>query len=368
MRILAVNAGSSSLKLSVIDDDDGIVDAAEVDGEADHTETLRAFIAKVGDVDAVAHRFVHGGPHIRRATLVDDHVRRQLDAAATIAPLHVPPALALLDAARRLVGTPQLVCVDTAFHAVLPDCATTYAIPEKWRELGVRRYGFHGLSYAWASRRTAELLNRPLDDLQLVMAHIGSGVSVCAAQGGRSVDTSMGFTPLEGAVMAMRSGSVDPGALLWLQQFHGVPADEMSRALEHNSGLLALCGNSDLRDIERAAALGDASSVAALDVYIHVLCRTIGAVVTSLSRVDALVFTGGVGEHSTLVRSRVCARLRLLAMPEATASVAGDTVVAMPSTGPAVVVITAREDAQMAHETRQMLVGDPEQLSGADLR
>jgi acetate kinase len=355
MRVLAVNAGSSSLKLSVVDAEDRVTTATQVDGDADRVGALDAFINEAGDFGAVAHRIVHGGPHVRQATVLDDHVRSQLDFAATLAPLHVPPALALLDAARRLVETPQVVCVDTAFHASLPESATTYAIPREWRERGIRRYGFHGLSYAWASRRSAELLNRPHVDLQLLMAHIGSGVSVCAARGGRSVDTSMGFTPLEGAVMARRSGSVDPGALLWLQQFHGVTAQEMSEALEAGSGLLALCGAPDIRDVERRAGMGDASCSAALDVYIHVLCRTIGAVAASLDRVDALVFTGGVGEHSALVRSRVCAHLPVIGIPEALASVSGDAVVATSATGTAVVVVTAREDAEMARESRRLL-------------
>jgi acetate kinase len=355
MRVLAVNAGSSSLKLSVVDDQDRVAAIDEVVGDGDPVTALRAFMEKVGGVDAIAHRIVHGGPHIRAATVLDDQVRVLLDAAAELAPLHVPPALELVDAARRLSDVPEVICVDTAFHAGLPDSATTYAIPRQWRELGIRRYGFHGLSYAWASRRSAELLGRPEADLHLVMAHIGSGVSVCAARGGRSLDTSMGFTPLEGTVMARRSGSVDPGALLWLQQFHRVAAAEMSRALEHDSGLLALCGASDMREVERRATVGDPAAVAALDVYIHVLCRTIGAVSASLERVDALVFTGGVGEHSALVRSRVCTGLHILGIPEAPGNADGDTVVATSSMGAAVVVVTAREDAEMARETRHLL-------------
>jgi acetate kinase len=355
MRVLAVNAGSSSLKLSVVDGDDSTRAAEEIDGDADPGDALGAFIANVGEVDAVAHRLVHGGPDLRRATVVDDEVRRMLDAAASLAPLHAPVALALLDEARRLVSAPQVVCFDTAFHATLPAHARTYAIPEHWRELGVRRYGFHGLSYAWASRRTAELLGRPTTDLRLVMAHVGSGVSVCATLGGRSVDTSMGFTPLEGAVMSRRSGSVDPGAMLWLQQFHGVSAGELSDALEQHSGLLALCGLADVREVERGAAGGDASCAAALDVYVHILCRSIGAVAASLDRIDALVFTGGVGEHSVLVRSRVCAGLAGLRLPATLAAAHGDTVVATSAGAPAVVVVTAREDAEMAREARLLL-------------
>jgi len=357
MRILAVNAGSSSLKLSVVDGDDRVEDAQQTDGDADAITALRDFAARVGDVDAVAHRLVHGGAAVRRATLVDDAVRQQLDAAVELAPLHVPPALALLDAARASIDRPQIVCVDTAFHADIPEFATTYAVPAHWRAWGVRRYGFHGLSYAWSTRRSAELLDRPVDGSHIVIAHIGSGVSACAVRDGMSVDTSMGFTPLEGAVMASRSGSVDPGALLWLQDYHGVTAGAMTRSLEHGSGLLGLCGMSDVRDVEREAALGNASCATALDVYVHVLSRVIGGLATSLDRIDALVFTGGVGEHSALIRTRVCSRLSLLGLPEALLPADGDAVIGPAGRRPAVVVVTAREDAQMAREARLVLGG-----------
>src|ERR1700733_5691515 len=259
MRVLAVNAGSSSLKLSVVDSNDRVEDEQQTDGNADQVDALRAFAARAGEVDAVAHRLVHGGVEIRRATVVDDEVRHELDAAIALAPLHVPAALALLDAARVSIDRPQIVCVDTAFHASIPDSATTYAVPAQWRAGGLRRYGFHGLSYAWSTRRAAALLDRPADALHLVIAHIGSGVSACAVRDGRSVDTSMGFTPLEGAVMASRSGTVDPGALLWLQEHHGLTVGAMTRVLEHGSGLFGLCGMSDIRDVEREAALGNQS-------------------------------------------------------------------------------------------------------------
>ncbi|MBJ7608958.1 MAG: acetate/propionate family kinase [Candidatus Dormibacteraeota bacterium] len=355
MRVLTVNAGSSSLKLSVVDADDRVLTSTEADGDGAGPDALRAFVDVAGDVDAVAHRIVHGGPSIRRATLVDDDVRSRLEEAAALAPLHVPAALRLLDSARRLIDRPQIACVDTAFHSTIPESASTYAIPLAWRELGVRRYGFHGLSYAWATRRAAELLDRPVDRLQMLITHIGSGVSVCAVRGGRSVDTSMGFTPMEGAVMATRSGSVDPGALLWLQEAQGVAAAEISASLEHSSGLLALCGLSDMREVEVAGAGGDVTSSAALDVYIHSLCRNLGAMAASLDHVDALVFTGGVGEHSVLVRSRVCAGLRILGMGDVSTADGGDAVIARRPQEPWVVVVTAREDAQMARETRQIL-------------
>jgi acetate kinase len=356
MRVLAVNLGSSSLRLSVVDEADRVSAEAHVDRGVDPAATLRDFAERAaGDFDAVAHRLVHGGPSVRSATLVDDAVRVRLDQAATMAPLHVPAALRLLDAARETIDRPQVVCVDTAFHAAMPEHATTYAVPSEWREWGVRRYGFHGLSYAWSSRRCAELLERPVDGLQMVIAHIGAGVSACAVRGGRSVDTSMGFTPLEGAVMAVRSGSVDPGALLWLQQVHGITTGDMNAALEHRSGLLALSGRVDLREIERGAADGDTACAAALDVYIHSLSRVIGGLAISLDRLDVLVFTGGVGENSTLVRTRVCRRLALLGVPSALADATGDAVIARPGAGAAVAVVTAREDAQMARETRRAL-------------
>jgi acetate kinase len=357
MRILAVNAGSSSLKLSVVDGNDRVEVEQQTDGDADPIAALRGFVARAGDVDAVAHRLVHGGAAIRRATLVDDEVRRRLDAAIELAPLHVPGALALLDAARASVDRPQVVCVDTAFHVDIPDCATTYAVPADWRAWGVRRYGFHGLSYAWSSRRSAELLHRAVDGLHVVIAHIGSGVSACAVRDGQSVDTSMGFTPLEGAVMATRSGTVDPGALLWLQDRHGLTAAAMTRSLEQGGGLFGLCGKSDVRDVEREAALGNAACVAALDVYVHVLSRVIGGLATSLDRIDALVFTGGVGEHSGLIRGRVCGRLSLLRLPKTLLPADGDAVIAPAGEHPAVVVVSAREDAEMARETRRVLAG-----------
>jgi acetate kinase len=359
VRVLAVNAGSSSLKLSVVDSSDAVIAQTSVGSDRDQVTALQEFAARNAGVDAVAHRLVHGGPSIRQATVVDDEVRRRLDEAISLAPLHVPPALRLLDAAREAIHLPAVICVDTAFHASMPDHATTYAVPHQWREWGVRRYGFHGLSYAWSSRRAATLLGRPVDGLQMVIAHIGAGVSACAIHGGRSVDTSMGLTPLEGAVMATRSGTVDPGALLWLQQEHGVSAAEVNRALEHDSGLLGLSGRADVRDVVSGAEAGDATCAAALDVYVHVLARVIGSLATSLQRLDALVFTGGVGEHSATVRARLAGRLALLGIPQKLAAADGDAVIARQDATPAVVVVTAREDAEMARETRALLDTPP---------
>jgi len=325
--------------------------------DIDPIEALRNFMEGHDGFDAVAHRMVHGGPSIRRATILDDAVREELGQGAALAPLHVPPALRVLDETRKLVRRPQVVCVDTAFHADLPDCASTYAVPAEWRMLGMRRYGFHGLSFAWASRRCAELLEQPLTNLHMVIAHVGAGVSACAVRAGRSVDTSMGFTPLEGAVMATRSGSIDPGALLWLQEVHGAGVTDLTRALEHESGLLALCGAADMREVVRGTVQGEPRHEAAMAVYVHALCRVIGGLATSLERLDALVFTGGVGENSPLVRSLVCRRLALLHLPSGLLNGDGDGVIGRHphGAGPSVVMVGAREDAQMAREARALL-------------
>jgi acetate kinase len=338
--MLVVNAGSSSLKLRVLDGDDGLVEQHDLpaigDGAADE---LGAAIGSWGELAAVGHRVVHGGTRFHDAVVVDEDVRRALEELTDLAPLHQPKSLAALDAVRQaLPDVPHVACFDTAFHATLPAAAATYALPEEWREgLGVRRYGFHGLSHAYASRQAAEELDRPLAELRLVTCHLGAGASLAAVQGGRSVDTTMGFTPLEGLVMATRSGSVDPGLVLWLQQHHGIPAEELNDALEHRSGLAGLAGTADLREVEQAAAAGDARAALALDVYVHRLRGSIAAMVAALGGVDALVFTGGVGEHSTLVRERAVAGLGFL----------GDDV--------AVLVVEAREDLEIARQVHALL-------------
>jgi len=217
MRILAVNAGSSSLKLSVVDGNGRIEEEQQTGGDADPITALRGFVARAGDVDGVAHRLVHGGAAIRRATLVDDEVRRRLDAAIQLAPLHLPGALALLDAARAIVDRPQVVCVDTAFHADIPDCATTYAVPADWRAWGVRRYGFHGLSYEFIAGRLRETLP-DIAKGRVILAHLGSGASMCALKDGHSVESTLGFTALDGLPMGTRCGQIDPGVVLFLLQ------------------------------------------------------------------------------------------------------------------------------------------------------
>ncbi|HEX9531057.1 MAG TPA: propionate/acetate kinase, partial [Acidimicrobiales bacterium] len=273
VRVLVVNAGSSSLKLSVLDEGDRLVasaDSAPVDRLG--AGALRERVHQLGAFDAVGHRVVHGGTELVEPVLVDAPVRAALGRLADLAPLHQGPALEAIDQLGPVIGDrPAVACFDTAFHASLPPAATTYAVPAEWRErYGVRRYGFHGLSHAYASRRAAALLGPPpRSGRRLVTCHLGAGASLAAVLDGRCVDTTMGFTPLEGLVMATRSGTVDPGLVLWLQTHVGLPAAEVADALEHRSGLAGLAGTGDMASVLRMSAAGDASARLALDVYLH---------------------------------------------------------------------------------------------------
>ncbi len=360
MRLIAVNAGSSSLKLSVIDAAATTVASRDLGGPDDPgTQAgLAEFLGVAGPVDGVVHRIVQGGAHLNTATVVDAAVRRDLDAAAVLAPLHVPVALRMLDIVGAQVAAPAVACFDTSFHATMPVSATTYAIPRRWRELGVRRYGFHGLSHAWATRRTAELLDRPADGLCIVVAHLGGGASVTAVRNGLSVNTSMGFSPLDGLVMATRSGSIDPAAVLWLQSQHRIEAGAIIAALEHESGMLAVCGTADMRDLLVRADGGDASSMLAREIYAASVAKGVAAMATALDRIDAVAFTGGIGEHSGDIRNRVCARLAVIgvAVPGTAVLDAGaDAVVSATDARVAVLRIHAREDLQMAAEAEGVL-------------
>ncbi len=359
MQVLVVNAGSSSLKLSVIGDGQSTIASLELGNPAEQAvmDAMLGFVSQHPEVGVAGHRIVHGGPHLSTAVVVDDGVRSLLDAAATIAPLHDPPALRMLDALRATSLT-HVACFDTGFHASMPGAARTYAIPASWRErFGIRRYGFHGLSCAWSLRRVSELLARAPEDLQLLVAHLGAGASVSAIRGGHSVDTSMGFTPLEGLVMATRSGSVDPGALLWLQTVGGIGAAEMSRALEHDSGTLGLAGTADMRVLLARAAHGDDAAALARDVYVHRAAAVIAGLASSLERIDALVFTGGVGENAAEVRTAICERLGILgiAPPDRTPPPGTDGPVSAPGARVAVMVVRAREDLQIDHEARALI-------------
>jgi acetate kinase len=319
-------------------------------------------------VHAVGHRVVHGGSKFTTAVPIDTAVRDRLEALTDLAPLHQPRALAGIDAvAAALPGVPAVACFDTAFHAGLPDAAATYPLPAAWRHRwGLRRYGFHGLSHAYAARRAAQLLDCPLPELRIVTCHLGAGGSLCAVHGGRSADTTMGFTPLEGLVMATRSGSVDPGLLIWLLQHGTLTLDELADGLEHESGLAGLAelpgGGGDMREVRAAAEAGSEPAALALRVYVHRLRGQIAAMAAAMNGLDALVFTGGIGEHDAAVRAETVTGLVFLgaqADPERNREGAGDADISADASPVRVLVITAREDVEIAGQVRQIYADTP---------
>jgi len=366
MRVLVLNCGSSSLKHRTVDVDDGSVLArglveriGEPGGPADHEQAVAAVLDQLRDAgvepEAVGHRVVHGGEAFTTPTRIDDRVVAGIEEQVPLAPLHNPANLAGITAARRVFGDlPHVAVFDTAFHATLPPAAYRYAVPSDWYEQhGVRRYGFHGTSHAYVARRAAELLDRDPDELRLVTAHLGNGASVCAVDRGASVDTSMGLGPLAGLVMGTRSGDLDPTVVFHLVEQGGLSLDEVERTLQRGSGLKGMAGSNDLRDVEAAAADGDADAVLALDVLVHRLVAYVGAYAVGLGALDALVFTGGIGEHSTLVRRRVCDRLGLLGVQldvEANAAVDGEARIDA-GHGPALLVVPTDEEGEIARQT-----------------
>jgi len=365
-RILIVNAGSSSLKLRVLDAEDGVVASRDGDAPGDEAELrgeLEAILEEAPPVDAAGHRVVHGGSEFTEPTIVDPAVAEELDMLADLAPLHNPPAVAAMRALDALrPELPTVACFDTAFHATLPAAASTYAVPAAWSERWpLRRYGFHGLSHAYAGRRAAELLDRPLAELRIVTAHLGAGASLCAVAGGRSVETTMGFTPLEGLVMATRSGSVDPGLLLWVQRHGGIEAEEMEQALDRESGLLALSGRSgDMREIVAGVEEGDERCRLAFGTYIHRLASGIAAMAAAMGGIDALVFTGGVGENSPRVRSTAADAVSFLGVEldaRRNDEGKGDALLSAATATVPVLLIEAREDLEIAIQVRSRLAG-----------
>jgi acetate kinase len=353
VRILVVNAGSSGLKLRVLGERDELIQSEDVKD----VDELDSIVSTWGMPDAVGHRIVHGGTRFTSSVRIDESMVDQLKGLIDLAPLHLPAALEGIEATGRIFPkVPAVACFDTAFHAALPAAAATYALPREWREKwGLRRFGFHGLSHSYASRRAAELLDRAVEGLRLVTCHLGAGASLAAVKGGRSVDTTMGFTPLEGLVMATRSGTVDPGLVLWLQTSQGLSAAEISDALEHQSGILGLSGTADMKEVARADS---AEAALALDVYIHRLCAEIAAMASAMSGLDAIVFTGGVGENSPVVRERCLVSLEWLgcAIDVSTNEHArGDAVISPQDSEVGAVVVSAREDLAIAREVRELI-------------
>lgn len=363
MRVLVVNAGSSSLKLSLLGDADEPLAERELEAPRamiDADELRDALTERLGAADAAGHRIVHGGKSFREAVRVDAGVEVALRELADLAPLHQAKSLAALDAVTQVLpDVPAVACFDTAFHATLAPSAHTYALPAAWRERwDIRRYGFHGLSHAWIARRAPELLGRPPEGLRIVSCHLGAGASLCAIAQGRSLDTTMGFTPLEGLVMATRSGSVDPGLLLWLLERTGMAERELAATLEHEAGLLGLSGTADMREVLVRAESGDGPAQLALEVYIHRLRAGIGAMAATLGGVDALVFTGGVGEHSAEIRARAVAGLGFLGLaidPARNEGTSSDREITAAGSAARTAVIRAREDLEIARQTRLVI-------------
>lgn len=361
-RVLVVNAGSSTMKLSVLDGEDqaGAETIEVIGGQADES-ALGEFMSNYSPFDAVGHRVVHGGAEFTEPVLVDEQVMRRLEAFTSLAPLHQPGALAGLSSVGKLLPhLPAVACFDTAFHSTLPAAASTYAIPARWREeWGLRRYGFHGLSHAHASRRLHEMLGPgQATPVLAVSCHLGAGASLAAVRDGKCVDTTMGFTPLEGLVMATRSGTVDPGLVLWVAQYGGLSPSEISSQLEHASGLAGLAGTGDMREVLAAEADGDQAATLAMGVYMHRLVSLIGSMVASLGGLSALVFTGGVGEHAPQVRSRAVKSLSFLgAKLDETANETGRSDCEVSVLGSAVrtFIVAAREDLEIARGVRSAL-------------
>ena len=385
MRVLVVNAGSSSLKHALVDsalvDDDpdgAVLHSGEArwdpgDSPGRHGAALREALRDAGGgaaggeggplaVEAVGHRVVHGGARFEAPAVVDDDVRAGIEEAAKLAPLHNRAALEGIDAAREAFPElPQVACFDTAFHRTLDPAAATYAVPRAWRERhGIRRFGFHGLNVAWCAGRARRLLGERATR-RLVVCHLGSGCSATAVRDGRSCDTTMGFTPLDGMPMATRSGALDPGILLHLQRTAGFDAAALDDALNHRSGLLGVSGrSSDLREVLAAADAGDEDAGLAIAVFVRGVASAVAALTTTLGGLDALVFTAGVGEHSPRLRAAVADRLAHLGValdPARNEAVGRDDEIGARGAKTRVLTLRAREELVVARETAAALLG-----------
>ena len=367
MRVLVLNPGSSSLKVSVLEPPGReALATTELDWGADATRSagrassLSAVLDALGtagvaisSIDAVGYRVVHGGSRFTAPTVIDNAVVDAIDELATLAPLHNRIAAETIRQVReRFPRLPHVAAFDTAFHATLPPAGYRYPVPDGWfSDWGYRRFGFHGLSVTWSVDQAAELLGRPIEDLRVVVAHLGNGCSVTAVEAGRSVDTSMGMTPLEGLMMGTRAGSIDPGVILDVLRRDRLTLAELADVLDHRSGLLGVSGRSaDVRDLLKAEASGDEAAALAVELFVRRTAAGIAASASVLPTVDAVVFTGGIGEHSGPIRKRVADRLAVLGVPGITdAAVSDDSLLSEPASRPAVLRVRAREDVVVAN-------------------
>lgn len=360
-RVLVVNAGSSSVKLRVLDAADNVVWKRNGPTVSDlGVDGIRELLADAPAADAAGHRIVHGGARFAAPVRLDDDTVDQLTGLTRLAPLHQPPALEMARILGRLrPDLPAVACFDTAFHRTLPAAAATYPLPGSWRQrYALRRYGFHGLSHAWVARRAPQLVGHEPAEWRIVSCHLGAGASLAAVSGGRCVDTTMGFTPLEGLVMTTRSGSVDPGLILWLINEGGLPPSEVEDGLVHRSGLHGLAGTTRMDEIAQRAAAGDPDAALARDVYQHRLRAGIAAMTAALGGLDVLVFTGGIGEHVPAVRADAAAGLGFLGVAidqAANDANALDAEITAPGAAIRVLAVRAREDLEIARGVRAIV-------------
>ena len=384
--ILTINSGSSSLKLGLyragaldepqllyrgatdsIGKRGGLLTITDSSGtiihreDASHDSQSSAFTHAAQNLrelsgtvpDGIGYRVVHGGPHLRQHCRITPQVLDTLRAATHYAPLHIPAALALIDTASLLYpNAPGFACFDTAFHATMPPEASTYPIPLRFREQGVQRYGFHGLSY-----ESVVVALAPSVPARLVVAHLGNGASLCAIANGRSVDTSMGLTPTGGIPMGTRTGDLDPGVVLFLARSGGLISNELESVLNHESGLLALSGTTaDMRELTAAANQGSAAAQQAIVIFCRSIAKTVASYATVLGGLDCLVFTGGIGEHSALVREQVCRQLAFLGIAiESAANQRHAAVISQKASPISIRIIPADEDGRIAHHVRALL-------------
>jgi len=320
-------------------------------------------IQGLDEIDIVGHRVVHGGRDYRESIVIDEQVKAEIDRLSSFAPIHNPANLAdIITIEKRLGNIPQVAVFDTAFHSDLPDVAKVYPLPYEWYEKGIQRYGFHGISHEYCAHRSAELLNRNLQDLRLIICHLGNGCSLSAVRNGKSIDTTMGFTPLEGLMMGRRSGSIDPGILIYLLREEHYTVEQLDHLLNYESGLQGLSGQSgDMRQILAAIAQHNSRARLAFEVYIYRLRAYIGAMLANLGGLDALVFTAGVGEHQPLVRSAVCEGLGFLGIQidaDRNLTQAIDQMISPEESPIKVLVVKTQEDWAIALECFKLWVGN----------
>lgn len=352
MKILVLNCGSSSLKYQLFDMENesvlakGLCERIAIEGSlikhqatgkeefmleapmSDHNDAIsqvidalldkeHGVITNISEINAVGHRVVHGGESFVSSVIIDEKVKAAISECAEIAPLHNPPNLMGIEACEKLMGqTPQIAVFDTAFHQTMPRKAYLYAIPyELYEKYKIRKYGFHGTSHKYVSSRAADVLKRPIEELKIITCHLGNGASVCAVDGGKSIDTSMGFTPLEGLVMGTRSGDIDPAAISYIMEKENKTVKEVENILNKKSGVLGVSGvSSDFRDIEKAAKDGNERAAAALEQFYYRVAKYIGEYAASMNGVDAVVFTAGLGENSVAARENICSYLGYLGL------------------------------------------------------